>query len=338
MKIAVDARYLGHGETGRLLEAILANFNYVDNMIVLIGKKDYIERYPGAYYVYDETKPNDLNRMFKISRSTVNMCDAFFTPSFIIPKGIRCKIVSIVPNLMWLDHKEINKGKFDSFKKKLIIRRCLTKSSRVFTMSKWNKERIKEHFGQKLSNRVIVRKPGANPRVLEMFNNSEKKGYVIFTGNYKYLSGIETVLKAMSKLTGLELLILGSRDKFKHDRPDLVEYLDYPNISFTEKISNTELLRDIQMAKFLVVPSVYAGYSMSIIEALNLGTKALVSDIEPFKEEFKDEPVDFFKVSDCDDLVQKLITADPTFVLPKEFNEEFSSKEFSDLIFRALKN
>ena len=48
MKIAVDCRYLGHSEVGRMLEGILANFDFTRNQFVLIGKKEYIERYPNC--------------------------------------------------------------------------------------------------------------------------------------------------------------------------------------------------------------------------------------------------------------------------------------------------
>ena len=336
MKIAIDCRYLSHGETGRLLESILLHLNFFENTYFLIGKKDNIERYQGAYYVYDDTNPNDINKMFKISAKTVNMCDAFFTPSFIVPKGIRCRVISIIPNMMWYEHSELLKSKLDLFHKHSIIRRCLKHSYKVITMTYYMKNVIIKYFGKNIGQKVIVRKPGVSFKLKENFDNSNKKGYVMYTGNFKKMSGIETILEAMTSLKNLDLLILGRRNKFKSDRPDLVKYLDYPNITFTDTISNKELITKIQQAKFLVIPSLYAGFSMSALEALNLGTKVIISDIETYKEMFKDAPVDFFKSGDSKDLINSLIVASPSFKLNEDFNEEYNGQAFADSILSEL--
>lgn len=335
MRIAIDARYLGHGETGRLLESILTNLDFTKDEYVLIGKKEYIEHYMPAVYVYDNTDASELENMFKISKKTVNMCDAFFTPSFIIPRGIKCKIVSIMPNLMWIEHPEHIKSKIEAFLKKRALIRCLKKSSKVFTMSKYMKNVITSHY-KSFGKKIIVKDPGVSLRLTDNFNNSKKKGYVIFTGNYKYFSGIEIMLEAMTKLTNLELLIVGRREKFKHDRPDLVRYIDYPNIRFSERITNSELLEAIQRAKFLVAPNTYSGFNMSVLEALNLGTKVIISDIPAYKEIFGKEPVDFFESGSVKSLCQTLVVADPTFELRPDFNEKFSSVNFKNRVYEEL--
>ncbi len=336
MKIAVDCRYLGHSEVGRMLEGILANFDYTKNQFVLIGKKEYIERYPNCYYVYDNTDPSKLLLLYKIDVRTINKCDAFVTPHFVVPFGIKVKIVSMIPNLMWLDHKELNKGKIDTRHKKRKLLRALKKSSVVYTPSLWAKTRIKANFGDKNYPKIKIVKPGVATGFLDNFNNHKKKGYVMYTSNFKKLSGIETLLNAMKDLPNLELKILGRRSKFLEERPELSDLIMYPNVSFTEKITNSEMLSYIQQAKFLVVPAFYQGFSEATIEAINLGTKPIISDIEPFKELFGDSPVEFFKTGDVKDLASKLVGTSPNVELPENFNEEFDASVLANSILESL--
>ncbi len=336
MKIAVDCRYLGHSEIGRMLEGILANFDYTKNQFVLIGKKEYIERYPNCYYVYDDTDPTKLPLLYKIDVRTINKCDAFFTPSFIVPIGIHKKIVSMIPNLMWLDHKELNKGRIDSRHKKRRLERALKKSTTIFTPSLWAKKRIKANFGDKYYPKIKIVKPGVSKSFLDNFNNHKKKGYVMYTSNFKKMSGIETLLNAIKDLPNLDLKILGRRSKFLEERPELSDLIMYPNVSFTEKITNSEMLEFIQTAKFLVVPSLYQGFSEATLEAINLGTKPIISDIEPYKELFGDAPVEFFKAGDVSDLKEKLIVTSPNVEMPEGFNEEYDSSVLANAILESL--
>ncbi len=336
MKVAIDCRYLGHSETGRMLEGILSNLDFTRHQYVLIGKKELIERYPNCYYVYDNTDPTKLSLLYKVDIRTINKCDVFFTPHFVVPFGIKAKVISMIPNLMWLDHPELNKGKIDTRHKKRRLARALNKSIVVYTPTLWAKTRIKTYFGEKYYPRIKIIKPGVSKGFLDRFNNNRKKGYVMYTSNFKKMSGIDTLLNAIKDLPNLELKILGRRSKFLEERPELSDLIMYPNVSFTEKITNSEMLTYIQQAKFLVVPSIYQGFSQATLEAINLGTKPIISDIEPYKELYSDTPVEFFKVGDVKDLCDKLVVTSPTVSLPEGFNEEFDAKNLADSIVETI--
>lgn len=66
----------------------------------------------------------------------------------------------------------------------------------------------------------------------------------------------------------------------------------------------------IAEARILIQPSLYEGFGIPPLEALALGTNAIVSDIEIFKEIYSDLPVTFFKVNDEEDLKSKVQNMD----------------------------
>ena len=60
-------------------------------------------------------------------------------------------------------------------------------------------------------------------------------------------------------------------------------------------------------SKLLVQPSYYEGFGMPPLEALTVGTQAIISDIPVFKEIYGSLPVTFFKTGDSGDLAEKLL-------------------------------
>ena len=58
----------------------------------------------------------------------------------------------------------------------------------------------------------------------------------------------------------------------------------------------------------LVQPSLYEGFGMPPLEALNLNTDVVLSDIPVFKEIYNNFPVIFFKSEDSSSLAQTLLT------------------------------
>ncbi len=53
----------------------------------------------------------------------------------------------------------------------------------------------------------------------------------------------------------------------------------------------------LQNADALIQPSLYEGFGIPPLEAMTLGTQAIISDIPVFKEIYHDFPVRFFKAS-----------------------------------------
>jgi len=66
-------------------------------------------------------------------------------------------------------------------------------------------------------------------------------------------------------------------------------------------------LKCLSEAALLVQPSLYEGFGFPPLEALVLGTRALISDIPVFKEIYEGFPVVFFHAGDAEDLKNKMV-------------------------------
>jgi glycosyltransferase involved in cell wall biosynthesis len=66
-------------------------------------------------------------------------------------------------------------------------------------------------------------------------------------------------------------------------------------------------MEHLSQAALLVQPSLYEGFGLPPLEAMVLGTHALISDIPVFKEIYAEYPVTFFKAGDTGDLKAKLV-------------------------------
>ncbi len=313
MKIAIDCRYIGKSGIGRVCKGIIDNLDYSINQYYLIGDKANLASYSSATIIEDNTEPYSLKGLLCFNKKRINKeCDALIIPNFLIPYGIKIPIHAVMHDLIFLDVKETTNGKIDYFIKKTLLKRCVKKAKSVSCVSAFTFNRCEKHF-KKYADKCFVNYEGLSDDVIKYAKTHEqleKTDDIIFVGNVKRHKGIKTLLSAFSDIdNGLKLKIIGEKDGFITGL-DLDEK-KYENVVFTGRLSNDDLLTEISRAKFLIQPSVYEGFGLPPLEALYLGTKPIISDIEVFKEIYSDLPVSFFKVGDAENLKHKILTESP---------------------------
>ena len=337
MKIALDLRYIGMSGIGRFLESILDEFDFSTHEFFLIGKKEYIEKYKPAKYIYNDYSPFSLKGLFNSNANVINKCDVYFTPNFIIPFGIKTKVISMLHDIIFLDHKEWNSSFLDTLEKKILLKRGLKKSDKVFTVSNFSKSRI-AYFYPKYANKITYNYPGVSNIFLNQFDNENKEDYIIYVGNVKKSKGLKTLLEAFDKLNSkLKLYIVGDYSSFRNKDSELDKFLDNKNVMFTGRISDCELIEKVKKAKFLIQPSFYEGFGSTPLEAINLGTRPIISSIEVFKEVYNESGAIFFNTGDSSDLAKKIEESDYHFSPDLDkLNEKYSYKNYSKIIYDSL--
>lgn len=308
MKIAIDCRYLGKSGIGRVCRGILDNLDYQENEYYLIGNPKELSNY-NATIIEDLSDPFSPKGLLTYHKKLNSVCDIYLTPNFIVPFGIKIPIYSIIHDLIFLDLKKMTKGVVDKLIKKYLLLRCVKKSRKVFCVSEFTKNRC-IHYYKKYTNKFIVNYNGLSDSVLSYDKTVEKrKGDLIFVGNVKPHKGLKTLVEAFNMLPdGYTLKIIGEKDNFitGFNTDDIKN----DKIVFTGKLSDDKLLDEIASAEFLIQPSEYEGFGIPPLEALYLGTKPIVSDIEVFKEVYNGFPVQFFALSNASDLKDKILSTD----------------------------
>jgi glycosyltransferase involved in cell wall biosynthesis len=338
MKIAIDCRYIGKSGIGRVCEGIIDNLDYDENSYYLIGNPALLKKYEKAVVIEDLTQPYSVKGLLKFNKKRINKeCDCIILPNFLIPFGIKIPIHSVMHDLIFLDIKETVNGKIDYLEKKILLKRCMKKSKTIACVSAFTKSRCEYHF-KKYSHKCYVNYNGLSQDIIEYGKNhkvSEKSNNIVFVGNVKRHKGLTTLLDAFSKVEDddIKLKIIGEREGFITGL-DLDENA-YKNVQFTGRLSNEQLYSEIQKAKFLVLPSVYEGFGLPPLEALYLGTQPIISDIEVFREIYKDLPVIYFE--DVNDLTKKLQQHPATINCAEQITKSFSFKKFAANILQHIK-
>ena len=355
LKIAIDCRMIGSGGIGSFISELIPYF-LEENECLLIGSHEQCYsflRQENVEFCHCDIKPFSLKELFNFPTDIlekINKYDFYFTPYCNIPNGIEIPIFSTIHDLVFLDVKDLT-GFFGRFARKMFYKRAVNYSDVIFTVSNFSKERILHHLHCKKPIEVVY---NAAPKYLkEAFESiPSKKNQILFVGNIKKHKGLNILLDAFEKARkidenfDLKLIIVGNADNFRTGDAETLSRLQKSNqegaIEFTGKVSNDELKYLYSESKFLVQPSLYEGFGIPPLEAMTVGTPALISDIPVFKEIYSSLPVIFFKTGDSNDLAEKMISfgKNEKIINISELENLYSYKRSSEIIcntMRALK-
>lgn len=319
-KIAIDCRMLGSGGIGTYLESLLPFF-LIDFECLLFGNKDKIiqslnEQTNKLVIAECDIKCFSVKEFIGLPKKLlqkINDCDYYYTPYCNIPNGIQIPVYSTIHDVVFLDVPGLT-SKIGVFIRKYFYQRAINKSKKIFTVSNFSAERIKETL--KLKDKEIIVTYNAVPQwfIEKKSKKVVKEKSILFVGNIKKHKGLHTLLKAFEiisqKEKDLKLVIVGNKDNFRtgdDEIPLLIKQFDQSKIEFTGRISNSELKDYYQKSTLLVQPSLYEGFGMPPLEALYSGINAVISDIPVFKEIYKDLPVLFFECENAQSLAEKIL-------------------------------
>jgi glycosyltransferase involved in cell wall biosynthesis len=305
---------------GVYLRECLPWFLKSENNFLLLGDIKRLNCYsPNANVkiIECDIKPFSLKELFFFPLKTahfINKCALFYSPFFNIPQRITIPIYTTIHDIIFPDMPELT-SKIGLVIRMFFYRRAYKKSQKIFTVSEFSKSRIEHHLGTVKP--VIVTHSAIQPQFLAYRNNIQnvqKTQTIVFIGNIKKHKGLELLLDAFCavKNKGLphRLVIIGSKENFRTaDNTVLqkIESIGGDAVIFTGFISDEQVMKYLSSAELLVQPSLYEGFCLPPLEAMVLGTHALISDIPVLKEIYADFPVTFFHNGDPADLKEKLL-------------------------------
>ena len=338
MKIAIDCRYLGKSGIGRVCEGVLDNLDFQSNEYYLIGDPEKLKKY-NAQIIEDLTSPFSVKGLFSFDKSLNKQCDCIIIPNFIVPFGIKIPVLSIIHDLIFLDLKVSTKGFVDYQIKKFLLKRCVKKSKFIDCVSNFTKERCL-HYYPKYTDKFFVNYNGMNKNILGFkIDGIQKQNKIVYVGNVKPHKGLPTLIEAYKKLPQNNrpvLKIIGEKENFLNGLN--TESLQADGVEFTGRLSDQALNQEIAEAKFLISPSLYEGFGLPPMEALYLGTKPIISDIDVHKEVYRDFDVVFFKTGNSEDLKDKILNSSSSVNTTREqILKTFDFKQTTDNITSYVK-
>ena len=321
MRIAIDCRMIGSGGIGSFISELIPHF-IEENECLLIGTHeqctDFV-RMPNVEFCFCDIPPFSFKESFSFPADVlekIHHYDFYFTPYCNIPSGLTIPIFSVIHDVVFLDVKGMTSF-LGRVARKLFYKRAINYSDALFTVSEFSKGRILHHLHCKKPIEVVY---NGVPRYLtEPFGEKPpKKDQILFVGNIKKHKGLKTLLDAFqiarekSDSFKAKLVIVGNAENFRTGDEETAQRIQALSetdgaISFTGRVSNDELKYLYAESRLLVQPSLYEGFGIPPLEALSVGTHALISDIPVFKEIYGSLPVSFFKTGEANDLAEQLL-------------------------------
>jgi len=351
--ITIDCRWIDSSGIGVYLRGCLSFFLDSDHYFNLIGNPDklrpLINEHKNIQILDCRVKPFSFHELLFFPSTylrIINNGDLYYSPFFNIPGGIRVPIYTTIHDIIFPDMPELT-SRIGLFLRMWFYHRTFKKSKKIFTVSQFSKSRIEHYSDREIP--IIVTHSAIQPWLLLQKKVELKKDKtIIFIGNIKKNKGLDYLLEAfhLARQEGLShrLVIIGNRDNFRTSDNSFLKEIDAlgPDaVLFTGFISDEKLAEYLSSAELLIQPSLYEGFGLPPLEAMALGTQALISDIPVFREIYGDFPIIYFRSGDTVDLKEKLLDffsnqASKTFSLSPELREKYTFQKTASIILSAL--
>jgi len=332
MTICIDCRMINASGIGVYLRESLPRLLQSGNDFLLLGNAKRLQCFTSnanVKIIECDIKVFSLKELFFFPRKTakqINGADLYFSPFFNIPNSVAIPVFTTIHDVIFPDMPELT-TRIGLAARIWFYRRAYKKSQKIFTVSEFSRSRIQRHLGAEKP--VVVTHSAIQPMFLAYranLRNVQKTQTIVFIGNIKKHKGLDLLIEAFSqaKNEGMphQLVVIGAKENFRTADNAILKKTESLGVTFTGFISDEQVMEHLSKAALLVQPSLYEGFCLPPLEAMVLGTHALISDIPVLKEIYAGFPVTFFRSGDPSDLKEKLMGL--------LFNKKPSSPDLSD--------
>ena len=169
-------------------------------------------------------------------------------------------------------------------------------------------------------------------KVLEKYGIPTDKKYILFLGTIEPIKNITRLLEAFKifkekcqKIKGKcehKLILAGKNGWLAQEYKQIVKDLDLSkDVFFTGYVVGDELVPLFKNADFFVMPSLYEGFGMTVLEAFATGTPAIVSNVSSIPEVAGDAAYQIDPIN-----TQELAEAMTKFATDENLKNDFREK------------
>ena len=296
MRIGIDARFYGSvGKgLGRYTERLVHELEKIDT-----ENSYYIFLCPENFDEYEPANPNftkilTYSRWYGIAEQLcypwelyLRRLDLVHFPHFNVPVLYRSPMIMTLHDLI-LFHYPTEKAttrkswqywlKFHVYR--FVLTQALRRARTVITVSDFTKQDILTNYPG-VSTKVVVTKEAAESFCHTVSEGSSRgilKPYILYVGNAYPHKNLEIFLSVATRFPDYEFVLVGKEDFFYKRLKAAVVARAIDNIIFTGYVSDRELGKLYRYASVYVFPSLYEGFGLPPLEAMQYGTPVLASN------------------------------------------------------------
>lgn len=226
--------------------------------------------------------------------------DLFFSPTHYIPRFSPVKRVVTVFDLSYLHFPEMYK-KDDLWKLTKWTKYSVDNAVKIIAISNSSKQDLIKHYKVK-KEKITVAYPGFNDKIFRPVKDDARiKGilgkygvegkYIIYIGTIQPRKNLVRLIEAFQKLEDIKLVIVGKTSGQGRQGWMFEETLEAPKkfgvedkVIFTGFAPTEDLPYLLSGAEAFVLPALYEGFGMTVVESMAVGTPVVVSNVSSLPE------------------------------------------------------
>lgn len=217
-----------------------------------------------------------------------NPVDLFFSPTHYVPWFSQVPKVFSIMDLSYLHYPEMFRKK-DLIQLKHMTKFSLKRAQKVFTISEFSKREIIEYYKYPEKD-IVFTYPGIHKYQLSNIKDQKNKTikpYILFVGTLQPRKNIQRLIKAFELIndSNIELMLVGKKGWLwepiiktikESTKKDAIRILDF--------VPDEELTSLYQNATCFVLPSLYEGFGIPVLEAMHFGCPVVISNTSSLPE------------------------------------------------------
>lgn len=269
------------------------------------------------YVVFSSKKLWTLFGLTKKIMGNPEKLDVFFSPTHYSPITNIKTVISIL-DVSYMHFQSLFK-KSDLYKLKYWGRYSINNAKKIITISESSKNDIIKTYN-KSENKIDVVYPGIKKTIepltmeelIKKYNIS--KDYILFVGTLQPRKNILRLIESFSKINSAQQLVIVGRKGWQFE--DILEAPKKFNVEMRVKfvfdVGEEDLPGFYKNARMLVLPSLYEGFGLPVIEAMQYGCPVITSNVSSLPEAGGDAAlyVDPENVDEITAKIKQLLTDD----------------------------
>ncbi len=191
-------------------------------------------------------------------------------------------------------------------------RRTYQLASRIVCVSADTKRILVERYHVP-EEKILVIHNAVDTNKFYPFRRQQKQNIVLYIGRIDKRKGVEFLIRSMSfvrqQITDVHLLVGGKGSSLEKMKA-LVGRLNLEqNVTFLGSVPDDQLNSLYNRARCVVVPSMFEGFGLTVIEALAAGTRVVGTEVDGIREILKEKDYGVLvKFGDCSALAGAIIS------------------------------